>query len=121
MASKIVDLQDIRQQRVRAIMTAMMRSDDFPLSFSAEHCAPAREMLGWSIEALAFKSGVSPAAIRDLEQCARPLRRVTMQALSYAFERERLVFLPGQPPLRGANCGGATLDPRARHDYHLIE
>lgn len=121
MTDNIVDIQEVRQQRVRAIMTAMMRSDDFPLSFSAEHCAPARTMLGWSIEALAFKSGVSPTAIRDLEQRARPLRRVTMQALSYAFEREQLVFLPGQPPLKGANCGGATLDPRGRPDYHLIE
>jgi hypothetical protein len=121
MASKIVDLQDIRQQRVRVIMTAMMRSDDFPLSFSAEHCAPARRMLGWSVEALAFKSGISPKAIRELEREARPLRRVSMQALSHAFEREQLVFLPGQPPLKGANCGGATLDPRERPDYHLIE
>lgn len=121
MTANIVDIREARQQRVREIMTIMMKSDDFPLSFSAEHCQPARAMLGWSVEALAFKSGVSPKAIRDLEETARPLRRVTMQALSYAFECEQLVFLPGQPPLKGANCGGATLDPRERPDYHLIE
>ena len=47
-------------------------------------------MLDWSVEALAFRSGVSPKAIRRIARGAE-LRRVTMQALAYAMELEGLV------------------------------
>ncbi|WKY31091.1 helix-turn-helix domain-containing protein [Pseudomonas donghuensis] len=77
-------------------------------------------MLGWSVEALAFRSGVSPGAIRRLENGAE-LRRVTMQALAYALEAEGLVFLPGHEPMRGDNFRGATANPKSRDDFHLIE
>ncbi|MEX5340578.1 multiprotein-bridging factor 1 family protein [Pseudomonas sp. I2] len=94
--------------------------ESFPLGFRSAHCEPARSLLGWSVEALAFRSGVSPAAIRKIEAGAE-LRRVTMQALAYALEAEGLMFFPGYPPSRGANCRGATPDPKERDDYHLIE
>lgn len=91
-----------------------------PLPFHHSHCEPARLLLGWSVDALAFRSGVSPRAIRSVEKGAE-LRRVTMQALAYAMEQEGLAFLPGHPPMRVDNCRGATPDPRTREDYHLLE
>lgn len=94
--------------------------ESLPLSFRNEHCEAARVMLGWSIEALAFRSKVSPAAIARIEK-GEALREVTMQALAFAFEREGLIFFPGNAPFTGANCRGATKDPRNRSDYHLIE
>lgn len=94
--------------------------NDLPLPFLSPHCEPARLQLGWSIDALAFRSGVSPGAIRCVENGAE-LRRVTMQALAYAMEMEGLVFFPGHPPMRADNCRGATPDPRSRGDYHLLE
>lgn len=84
-----------------------------PLPFTHSHCEPARLMLGWSVDALAFRSGVSPVAIRRVENGAE-LRRVTMQALAYAMELEDLVFFPGHLPMRADNCRGATPDPRTR-------
>ncbi|WP_371035859.1 MULTISPECIES: helix-turn-helix domain-containing protein [Pseudomonas] len=119
--TNIVDIQEARLQRVRAIMTAMMHSDDFPLTFSAAHCAAARERLGWSVEALAFRSGASISAIQALESGTQELRRVTMQALAFAFEKEGLIFFPGIEPMLGDNCRGGTVDPRTRQDYHLLE
>lgn len=94
--------------------------DNLPNGFEIAHCAPARLHLGWSVEALAFRSGVSRGAIRNIENGAEP-RSVTMQALAFAFEAEGLIFMPGQPPMPGANCRGTTKDPRSRHDYHLLE
>lgn len=94
--------------------------DNLPNGFESSHCAPARLRLGWSIEALAFRSGVSIGAIRSIENGAE-LRGVTMQALAFAFEAEGLIFIPGHPPMPGDNCRGATKDPRSRHDYHLLE
>ena len=94
--------------------------ENLPLGFRSTHCAEARTMLGWSIEALAFRSGVSPGAIRRLEKGAE-LRRVTMQALAYALEAEGLFFLPGHQPMKGDNLRGATPCPRTRDDFHLIE
>ncbi|EKT4523492.1 helix-turn-helix transcriptional regulator [Pseudomonas putida] len=91
-----------------------------PLPFTHTHCEPARMLLEWSVDALAFRSGVSPAAIRRVENGAE-LRRVTMQALAFAMELEGLVFFPGHPPRRADNCRGATPDPRTREDYHLLE
>jgi len=93
---------------------------DLPLGFRSEHCEPSRLALEWSVEALAFRSGVSPDAIRTVK-LGKELRRVTMQALAFALEAEGLIFFPGHPPLRSDDCRGATLDPRTRGDYHLIE
>lgn len=94
--------------------------DHLPLGFRGTHCSEARTMLGWSIEALAFRSGVSPGAIKRLKNGAE-LRRVTMQALAYALEAEGLFFLPGHQPMKGDNLRGATPCPRTRDDFHLIE
>jgi hypothetical protein len=122
MTGKIIDLQQIRALKEAGIEWGpSLFIGDLPLSFSAVHCAPARAMLNWSAEALAFWSGVSVKAIRQLEAGRRTLRRVTMQALSYAFEVEALVFLPGLKPMRGNNCRGGTTDPRTRDDFHLLK
>lgn len=93
---------------------------NLPLGFESAHCASARAMLGWSVEALAFRSGVSLNAIRRVES-GMELGRVTMQALSYTLEAEGLIFFPNTQPLRAGNCRGATPDPKTRADYHLIE
>ncbi|MDU4254913.1 helix-turn-helix transcriptional regulator [Pseudomonas sp.] len=77
--------------------------------------------LGWSIDALSFRSGVSRVAITSLEAGTRTLRQVSMQALAFAFEQEGVVFLPNVAPMIGDNCRGSTTDPRDRPDYHLIE
>ena len=106
--------------RARAQLDMDRLMNYLPLGFGSSHCAPAREMLGWSVEALAFRSGVSPSAIRRVESGAI-LRRVTMQALAYALETEGLVFFPDNEPMRTGHCRGATRDPRTRNDYHLIE
>lgn len=98
---------------------AFIRS--FPLGFRQEHCAKAREILGWSVEALAFKSSVSVKAIQGFESCERELRRVSLQALAFTFEKEGLVFIPGHCPSPGENVRGCTEDPKLRPDYHLIE
>jgi len=92
--------------------------EHLPNGFKSAHCAPARLRLGWSVEALVFRSGASRDAIRRIENGAE-LREVTMQA--FAFEKEGLIFIPGQAPLPGDNCRGATKDPRSRPDYHLLE
>jgi len=91
-----------------------------PLSFRTEHCEAARTALGWSVEALAFRSGASLDAIRKVERGIE-MRRVTMQALAFAFETEGLIFFPGHPPFRSDDCRGATPDPRTRDDYCLLE
>lgn len=93
---------------------------DLPLSFRTEHCEHARSVLGWSVEALAFRSRVSLDAIRKVER-GTEMRRVTMQALAFSFETEGLIFFPGQPPFRSDDCRGATPDPKTRDDYHLLE
>lgn len=69
---------------------------DLPLGFHTEHCEPSRSALEWSVEALAFRSGVSPEAIRRVE-LGNELRRVTMQALAFALESEGLIFFPWAP------------------------
>ncbi|QVM98410.1 helix-turn-helix transcriptional regulator [Pseudomonas sp. SORT22] len=115
------DIQPIRlalDETQKLTMEWLM--ENLPLGFRGTHCAEARTMLGWSIEALAFRSGVSPGAIRRLENGAE-LRRVTMQALAYALEAEGLFFLPGHQPMKGDNLRGATPCPRTRDDFHLIE
>lgn len=122
MTTKVVELDQVRRKRTAEAHAAVWAAlADLPSHFAAAHCAPARAMLGWSVEALAFRSGVSINAIKDLELGVRALRRVTMQALSYSLEEEGLIFLPNNPPMRGANCRGGTTDPKSRSDYHLLE
>ncbi|EPH1523561.1 helix-turn-helix transcriptional regulator [Pseudomonas aeruginosa] len=121
MTTNIIDLDEERLRQARDILAKLQFSDDIPLQFMADHCEPARALLGWSVEALAFRSGVSPKAIAAMEAGKRKLRRVTMQALAFTFEKEMLIFLPGHPPMIGSNCSGATPDPRERADYHLLE
>lgn len=94
--------------------------DHLPPGFAGSHCGPARTLLGWSINNLAVRSGVSSEAILQLELGAT-LNAVSMQALAFAFEAEGLLFFPGHSPLKGENCRGATRDPGGRHDYHLLE
>lgn len=94
--------------------------ENLPNGFRSAHCVSARSRLDWSVEALAFRSGVSRGAINRLEK-GIGLREVSMQALAFAFEAEGLIFIPGHPPMSGKNCRGATKDPRSRRDYHLLE
>ncbi len=94
--------------------------ENLPPTLTGDHCAAARTMLQWPVETLAFRSGVSPEAIRRLETGAE-LRRVTLQALAFTLEAEGLVFFPGHEPMRGENCRGATRCPKDRDDFHLIE
>lgn len=92
-----------------------------PLHFTADQCAEARQLLGWSPERLASAAGVSVAAIRAYETGERELLEVTRQALAYRLEQEGLVFFPGYGPLWGVNVRGATPDPRLRGDFALVE
>jgi hypothetical protein len=94
--------------------------ENLPLGFSSTHCAQARVMLKWSVDTLAYHSGVTPGAIRRFEEGAE-LRLVTRQALAFALEAEGLIFFPGHEPMRGENCRGATKNPCDRDDFHLIE
>lgn len=122
MSGKIVSLDEARHQRQHEEAEDMrLFLESLPLSFSAEHCAEARDILGWSVEALAFRSGVSTKAIRGLELGSRKLRSVTLQALAFSFEAEGLIFFSGMRPMKGENCRGGTSDPRVRNDYHLLE
>lgn len=92
-----------------------------PLGFRVEHCAEARRILEWSVEALAFRSGVSVKAIRAFESGERRLREISLRALAFSLESEGLIFIPGHAPMRGDNVRGCTENPKLRHDYHLIE
>ncbi|WP_439861641.1 helix-turn-helix domain-containing protein [Pseudomonas sp. MBLB4136] len=94
---------------------------EIPLHFTAEHCAQARELLGWSQEHLAEESGVSLEAIQQYEAKKRELSEVTRQALAFRLEAEGLVFINGHQPLWGMDVRGATDDPRDRKDFHLVE
>lgn len=121
MTGKLIDLDQARHlKQAEENREMLLFFESLPLGFTNGHCAQARKMLGWTVEALAFRSGVSTKAIRELELGTRTLR-VTMQALSFALEAEGLFFLPGHKPMRGDNFGGATTDPRDRDNFHLIE
>lgn len=122
MTENLVDLDKARSLKQAEFNRKMqLLAENLPLGFSEIHCAKAREILGWSVEALAFRSGVSIKAIKELELGTRKLNRVTMQALSFSLEKEGLIFVPGHEPMRGQNCRGGTTDPRGRDDFHLIE
>lgn len=86
-----------------------------------EQSRKARTILAWSQVKLASVSGVSLTAIQDFEAEDRQLREVSLQAMTFAFEAEGLIFIPGHEPLVGDNVRGCTPDPRRRYDYAFIE
>ncbi|CAI8811147.1 HTH cro/C1-type domain-containing protein [Pseudomonas donghuensis] len=89
------DIQPIRlalDETQKPTMEWLM--ENLPLGFRSYHCAEARTMLGWSIEALAFRSGVSPGAIRRLEDGAG-LRHDAGPRLRPGGRR---IVLPSRPP-----------------------
>ncbi|BBP66620.1 MULTISPECIES: helix-turn-helix domain-containing protein [Pseudomonas] len=88
--------------------------------FTPAHSAQARAMLGWSVEELSRRSGVSVPAIQRFE-AGGELLDVTRLALAFRFEAEGLVFFPGFAPGRGMNIKGSTPDPAGRPDYAMIE
>ncbi len=72
MTAKIINLEQIRALKEAGVECGPAPfMDDLPPSFRAVHCAAARAMLNWSVEALSFRSGVSVKAIRDLEEGRR--------------------------------------------------
>lgn len=81
--------------------------EQLSLGFLPGHCAEARTMLGWSVEALAFRSGVSPGAIRCIENWAE-LRCVTIQPLASAMQAEGLVFFQATPARKQLPRGHTT-------------
>jgi DNA-binding XRE family transcriptional regulator len=122
MSLSIGDLQEARDRKSFKIEAQLFDYYLYlPCKLTAPQCSRGRQMLGWSREALAFRSGVSLKAIGEFESGLRELRSVTKQALAYALESEGLLFFPGLMPINGGGCPGATLDPRQRYDYDLIE
>lgn len=84
-------------------------------------CVQARELLGWNQERLSQETGIRLLTITFYELGARTLRPITRQALAYRFEKEGLVFFPGEPPMFGGNVRGCCPDPHNSADYHLLE
>ncbi len=86
MTSHVLDRQPLRlnldADQIEVIASLM---DHLPLSFTGSHCGPARELLGWGIDDLGAKSGVSTKAIQRLERGAY-LNPVSMLALAFALE-----------------------------------
>jgi len=120
--TNLIDFESAREDRKAEI------DEDFidfllsrPQTLTPEQCAQGRHILGWSQEALAFRSGASVLAISQFESGPRLLRDVTKQALVFAMELEGLLFIAGHPPSRGDNCRGMTPNPRGRNDFHLVE
>lgn len=71
MSADVIEPQPIRLVLDDEQLEAMERLiEQLPLGFLPCHCAEARTMLGWSVEALAFRSGVSPRATRSIENGA---------------------------------------------------
>jgi DNA-binding transcriptional regulator YiaG len=122
MRKNVIDLETARIDRKSEVDAEMI---DFflnqPPTITPQQCVQGREILGWSEEALAFRSGASVKAIQQFEKGSRPLKWVTKQALQFAMEEESLIFIPGYAPSVGNNCRGSTQDPRSRDDFHLIE
>jgi DNA-binding XRE family transcriptional regulator len=120
-----LSISDLQEARDRKSLRAEAQIFDYylylPCKLTALQCYRGRAMLGWSREALAFRSGVSIKAIAEFESDKRELRSVTKQALAHALESEGLLFFPGLMPIDGGGCPGATLDPRQRDDFDLIE
>lgn len=84
-------------------------------------CVQARELLRWDQLRLSQESGVSLLKLRAYETGAARLRSISQQAIAYAFEKQGLLFFPGEPPMFGANVRGCCPDPRTSPDYYLLE
>lgn len=122
MSLSISDFQEARDRKSAELEAQILDYYLYlPSKLTPEQCSRGRAMLGWSDEALAFRSGASVKAIREFESGLRPLRSVTKQALAHALESEGLLFFPGLMPFDGGGCPGATLDPKQRDDFYLIE
>jgi DNA-binding transcriptional regulator YiaG len=122
MDPNIVDFQKVRDFKSAEIDAQILDYYLYlPPTLTPQQCSQGRNMLAWSREALAFRSGASVKAIREFESGSRELRTVTRQALAYALEAEGLLFFPGFKPVKSNGCPGATLDPRQRNDFYLIE
>ncbi len=122
MGANIVDFQKVRDRKSAEIDAEILNYYLYlPPTLTPQQCAQGREMLNWSHEALAFRSGASLKAIQEFESGSRELRTVTRQALAYALEAEGLLLFPGYKPVKSNGCPGATLDPRQRNDFYLIE
>ncbi|WP_085629607.1 MULTISPECIES: hypothetical protein [unclassified Pseudomonas] len=88
--------------------------------FTPTHCAQARAMLGWSVEALAREAGVSTDDIQRFE-AQQDVAEASRLALTYRFEAQGLVFFPGFAPARGGNVKGMTHDLGGRSDFAMAE
>lgn len=60
-----------------------------------EQCRSARALLGWSAEALAERSGVSVAAIRNFERGASAFMSKNEEAVRETLEAAGIEFIPG--------------------------
>lgn len=122
MTNNVHDFNEARSRKKEEVDQAMLEYFlNLPPTLTYEQCIQARERLGWSVEALAFRSGVSRKAIGEYEAGARRLLNITRQALTFAFESAGLVIIPGCKPSTGENVAGMTVDPRQSKDFHLIE
>lgn len=122
MTKKVTDIKDARAARAAVPDHRTLNFFlSMPSTITGQQCAQGREVLGWTVEALAFRSGASVKAITQFESGTRELLEVTRQALAFSLEQQGLLFIPGFKPSRGNNCRGVTSDPRSRDDYHRIE
>ncbi|HEY0289411.1 MAG TPA: helix-turn-helix transcriptional regulator [Pseudomonas sp.] len=118
----VIDFQRVREHKNAETDAQLLDYYLYlPTKLTPQQCSRGRELLTWSHEALAFRSGASVKAIQEFESGSREIRAVTRQALAYALEAEGLLFFPGHEPMVGNDCPGATLDPRQRNDFYLIE
>lgn len=63
------------------------------MSFSPRQCKAARDLLGWTQEALAKKADVGTKTIADFERGQRQPYRRTMRDLRLAFEAAGIIFV----------------------------
>ena len=70
-------------------------------SIRGEQCRAGRRVVGWSLEALAYTSGVSRDAIGHFERGERATKPETVAAITGALEAEVVLTLGG------ASSGGA--------------
>lgn len=122
MTTNVHDINELRaRKKEQAAQEALDYFLNLPPTITPQQCIKGREMLGWTAQALAFRSGVSVTAITQYEAGTRKLLDITRQALAYALEGEGLLLIPGLKPSRSDDCVGATLNPRLRKDAHMIE
>lgn len=84
-------------------------------------CVQARELLGWDQLRLSRECGVDLLKLGLYEVGIITLKPISRQAIAYTFEKQGLLFFPGELPLRGGNVRGCCPDPRKSPDYHLLD